>query len=378
MKESNYLISTFVDRLKLLDELTVQEKSDYIQENARCLEEYVIPAYQKLIFEMNRLKGSGKNEKGLCYYPEGKQYYEYVVAKETGSARTIEELQDLTKRQILEDLEVMEEVLGIEAASSNIFQDEEKDMDQMSPVSDAFSMLADLEEMIEGKFPALPETQTQVKLVPDAMEPHLSPAFYMIPELDNISENVIYLNEGYERDELSMFTTLAHEGFPGHLYQTVYYASLEPDPIRMVMNFGGYVEGWATYAEMCSYYLTEFPKDQAAFLQKNASIILGLYALADMGIHYDGWSREELCQFLWSYGIADASTADQIYDLIIGDPGNYLKYYIGYVEFLELKKAYAREAGDTFSQIEFHKRVLDVGPAPFDVVEKYMWQDPAF
>ena len=106
----------------------------------------------------------------------------------------------------------------------------------------------------------------------------------MIPEIDNISENVIYLNEGYVRDDLSMFTTLAHEGYPGHLYQTVYYASGNPDPVRNLFSFGGYVEGWATYAEMCSYYLADIPKEQAVFLQKNASVMLGLYALADMGI----------------------------------------------------------------------------------------------
>jgi uncharacterized protein (DUF885 family) len=239
-------------------------------------------------------------------------------------------------------------------------------------VSEALLLLDDLETMIAGKFPELPWTRTQIKLVPDAMEAHLSPAFYMIPEIDNSSENVIYLNEGYPRDELSLFTTLAHEGFPGHLYQTVCYASLSPDPLRTILHFGGYVEGWATYAEMCSYYLAGLPKEQATFLQKNASIILGLYSLADMGIHYDGWDREDLRQFLTAYGIGDSEVADQIYDLILGDPGNYLKYYIGYVEFLELKKAYALEAGDTFSQMEFHKKVLDVGPARFDVVKKYL------
>lgn len=78
--------------------------------------------------------------------------------------------------------------------------------------------------------------------------------------------------------------------------------------------------------------------------------------------------------FFSSYGIADAETVDQIYELIIGSPGNYLKYYIGYVEFLELKKEWIEERGDEFSQKEFHEAVLDVGPAPFGIVRKYMWE----
>ena len=171
---------------------------------------------------------------------------------------------------------------------------------------------------------------------------------------------------------LTLFTTLAHEGFPGHLYQTVYYAGTNPDPIRSMFGFGGYVEGWATYAEMCSYYLAPLTKEQATILQKNGSIILGLYTLADIGIHYEGWSRMDAAGFFSNYGIKDIEVVNRIYDLIIGSPGNYLKYYIGYLEFLELKKEYAAEEGSHFSQKEFHEKVLDVGPAPFELVKKYM------
>ena len=57
----------------------------------------------------------------------------------------------------------------------------------------------------------------------------------------------------------------------------------------------------------------------------------------------------------------------------MGEPANYLKYYIGYVKFLELKKCWAEKMGEDFSQKEFHRAVLSVGPAPFDVVETYMW-----
>lgn len=378
MGDGNYLIATFVERVQQLEELSEKEKSDYIQENARCLEEYVIPSYEMLITEMAALKDTGYNEEGLCNLPEGKGYYEYIVAQETGSSRSIAELKELTRNQIVEDLESMEKALGIGkytlaedwGGSSEVASGEVTSA--ALSTSDALLILSNLEEQIEGRFPDLPETQTQVKMVPDAMQEHLSPAFYMIPEIDNLSENVIYLNEGYVRDDISLFTTLAHEGYPGHLYQTVYYASLEPDPIRNIFNFGGYVEGWATYAEMCSYYLADLPKVQATFLQKNASIMLGLYTLADIGIHYDGWSREDTWNFFSAYGITDQDGVNRIYDLILGDPANYLKYYIGYVEFLELKKEYAAEAGDAFSQKEFHKKVLDVGPAPFDVVEKYM------
>ena len=69
-----------------------------------------------------------------------------------------------------------------------------------------------------------------------------------------------------------------------------------------------------------------------------------------------------------------AGTVEQIYELIIGSPGNYLKYYIGYAEFLELKKDWMEKKGEESTQKDFHEAVLTVGPAPFDLVEKYMWE----
>lgn len=367
MGDGNYLYSTFADRIGDVKKLTKEEKSNYIQDNALAVSDYVFPAYEKLISSLEELRGSGENEKGLVNLPDGADYYELVVRRSTGSDRSVEEMEDLTRRQITDDLEAMEQVLGITTEEA---QEAATSMTQDS----AGLTLSKLQDGIKEAFPEAPDTALEVKLVPEEMEEHLSPAFYMIPAIDNTGENVIYINRAHMNDDLTLFTTLAHEGYPGHLYQTIYYESTDPDPVRSVMDFGGYVEGWATYAEMGSYYLTPLSREQAVLLQKNSSIILGLYALADMGIHYEGWSRMDTVAFFSNYGITDSETIERIYELIIGSPGNYLKYYIGYVEFLELKKDWAEEKGTGFSQKEFHEAVLKVGPAPFDIVEKYMWE----
>lgn len=367
MGDSNYLISTFVDRIQKLTDLSESEKSDYIQKNAYMLKTYVLPAYQQLIKTVVELKDSGKNEEGLCYLPNGKEYYELTVQASTGSARTVPQLQKLTKNQMKDDLAAMKAVIGLTAEQAK----ETAVMESTDPKEILNSLSLD----IQKTFPKLPQTSVEVKYVPKAMEAHLSPAFYMIPALDDTEENVIYVNQAQMGNKLTLYTTLAHEGYPGHLYQTVYYASTKPDPLRSIFNFGGYVEGWATYAEMGSYYLADsLTREQAVLLQKNSSILLALYALADMGIHYDGWNRMDTVKFFKEYGVGSAEIVNQIYDLIIGSPGNYLKYYIGYVEFLELKKKWVEKKGEDFSQKEFHKAVLDVGPAPFELVEKYMWQ----
>lgn len=360
MGKENYLVSTFNERIASLDLLPENKKDSFQKENMKLVTEEIYPAYQNLITAIKSLKGKGMNEQGLSHFPYGKKYYEYLVRQTTGYNESISRLRLMTRAQILEDLSAMQKVLFPADAALT----QASVLEQTSPDS----MLDDLRSKITDTFPEIPDVDFQVKYVPESMQDYLSPAFYMIPAIDNLTENVIYINNGQTASGLNLYTTLAHEGYPGHLYQTVYFSASEPDPIRSILDFGGYVEGWATYAEMMSYYLAPLPKTEASLLQKNSSVILGLYALADMGIHYDGWSVTDTVRFFSDYGINDSNAVQSVYKLIIGSPANYLKYYIGYLKFYELKKEMADAMGNQFSQKEFHRAVLDVGPAPFEIV----------
>ena len=360
MGKENYLVSTFDERIESLDLLPENKKDSFRAENMELITEEIYPAYQNLITAIKSLKGKGTNEQGLSYFPYGKKYYEYLVRQTTGCNESISRLRLMTRAQILEDLNAMQKVLFPADAALT----QASVLEQTPPDS----MLDDLRSKITDTFPEIPDVDFQVKYVPESMQDYLSPAFYMIPAIDNLTENVIYINNGQTASGLNLYTTLAHEGYPGHLYQTVYFSASEPDPIRSILDFGGYVEGWATYAEMMSYYLAPLSKTEASLLQKNSSVILGLYALADMGIHYDGWSVTDTVRFFSDYGINDANAVQSVYELIIGSPANYLKYYIGYLKFYELKKEMADALGNQFSQKEFHRAVLDVGPAPFEIV----------
>ncbi len=378
MKDSNYLLTTFNERLSKIPGLSSTVKRNYQKKNQEMIANAVVPAYESLIDALLELRGSGKNKKGVCYFPNGKEYYSYVVERDTGSPRSVSEIKKLIHDQISSDLLSIQTLLSKdpELASrpvsaeappdkSDIFLQNQIDRNQPEQI------LTLLEQKSSAAFPAPPDVTAQVKYVPNAMEPYLSPAFYMVPAIDDQSENVIYINQSRNVDTLKLFTTLAHEGYPGHLYQTTYFAEKNTEPLRSIFNFSGYVEGWATYAEMCSYYLSPLPKDQAALFQKNGSLTLGLYAAADIGIHYDGWSVPDTVRFFSDYGIKDTDAIQEIYNLILSDPGNYLKYYVGYLEFMELKKKAMKIDGDEFSQKNFHRAVLDVGPAPFDIVSKY-------
>lgn len=364
-QENHYLLSTFENRLKDLN-LSEKEVDTYTNENKSTFENEIVPAYENLIQELKKLLGSGKNPKGVCNFKDGKRYYELLIYSETGCDDSIDTILTRIEEQRMKDLLVCADLIE---KNPKIFEECDS---LVWTMTDEMAMLGHLEQAILSDFPACANTDYCINYVDPALKEYLSPAFYITAPMDDYSENAIYINDANEGSDIYYFTTLAHEGFPGHLYQTVMSYEYELLPIRNVLNYSGFVEGWATYIEMLSYYYADVDMDIAEMLSHNRSATLSLYATSDIGIHYLGWDEEDMVRFWSSYGIADKNTINEITQLILSEPGNYLKYYVGYLEFLSLKDHAQDLFGNDFSSLEFHRAILDIGPAPFSIVEDYL------
>ena len=364
--DNHFLIETFNKRIQSLDTLSEDARDAYMARNEKLVKEDLVAAYQYLLNEMTSLLGSGKNEQGLCYLPNGRDYYEYLVYYYTGSE---EEVYDIQKKISDARSNALMDCAALADADPSIYQ--KCDAAILSP-KDAAATLDELKVDMLDLFPAAPETAYTVNHIDACIADYVAPAYYITPPIDDYSKNSIHINATIDATTLEYFTTLAHEGFPGHLYQTVMSYETDIDPVRNLLYFGGYTEGWATYVEMISYQYADVDPDAAHFLQQNQSALLSLYASTDLGIHYDGWTREETAKFWKDYGITNKATTDWIYEYIVGEPGSYLKYYVGYLEFLELREYAMKIFGSNYNDIDFHQALLDIGPATFDVVEAYL------
>lgn len=364
-KENHYLISSFASRLEELD-ISESKKASYTRQNLTILEKQLFPAYEEMIVELDKLKNTGTNTQGICYLENGKKYYEHLVYSETGCEDTVDVIFRRIENQRMNDLLVCS---NLQSENENLIQEcSYLEWEMANP--DA--MLSSLQTAILEEFPAPPDCDYEINYVDPALEPYLAPAFYIVAPIDNYTENVIYINDGYISSDIYAFTTLAHEGYPGHLYQTVMTYTYEYPWVRSILNYGGYVEGWATYIEMMAYHYAGLKEDVAMFLSHNQAATLSLYASSDIGLHYYGWTPEEMKNFWAGYGITDEAVLNEITQLILSEPGNYLKYYVGYIEFLELKE-YAKDLfGKDYSDKQFHKAILDIGPASFSILEKYL------
>jgi uncharacterized protein (DUF885 family) len=361
-KENNYLIDVFNDKVSDFPGLTKEEIKSYQKQNTIAVLEQVIPAYEALIDGLTQLKGTGKNENGLCGYPKGKEYYKYLVASSTGSSRSIEDINSLLDSSINTAIMNMAAIVKKDPDAFN-------KVDTMSyPYTEPKEIISYLTTAIKKDFPTLDNVNCDIKYVHDSLEDSLSPAFYLTPPMDNYSENNIYINGGDSYDMSDIFTTLAHEGYPGHLYQTVYYNQQNPEPLRNLLNFSGYSEGWATYAELYSYHLAKMDDNIATLLENNMIVNLCMYGKIDIGVNYYSWDYDDISKYLADFGVSDEDTIKQVQASMIEEPANYLKYTLGYLEFVSLREKAKKEQGDAFKMKEFHKFLLDIGPAQFDII----------
>lgn len=361
--DDNFLIDTFSNRLNAMDGLTDTQKNAYLKQHSKVLSDHVIPAYRQMIKGLTMLLGRGHNNWGLCNFPEGKAYYEAVVSADTGCDDSVEDLFSQIAKARREDLTFCQNLL-----------EKNPKLASQSPKPDAAlkeenAMLSRLQKEILTDFPAPPQTEVEICHVDPALSEYLAPAFYITAPIDDISHNRIYINDAKNDTDIYYFTTLAHEGYPGHLYQTICTASYGAPEVRSLLNYPGYTEGWATYTEMQAFYYAGLDPDLASLLQHNQAATLSLYATADIGIHYFGWDKEKNAAFWSEYGVDDAATVKRITDLILEEPGNYLKYYVGYLKFRQMREQLALE-NKSFSVSAFHEAILRTGPSPFSVLEE--------
>ena len=382
---THFLQTSFEERLEGLQRagiLSTREKEDYLVRNNALLKDTFLPACQKLkdgLSELASLAPDGPCP--LASYPRGKDYYRLLLASVTGSGKTPEEVRSLLMRTLTDEVsairQLMEKYPGcLSSLKSHSYED--------LGIYDASVILSDLRFKMQGVYPELPaECQCVVKSVSPNLQPYCAPAFYLTAPIDDASHNVIYVNPAAQADSLELYVTLAHEGYPGHLYQNAYSSScilsLKNNLLRQLLGCGGYLEGWAFYVEQNAYdsaskllIKNNRPADAVCvqIARHERSLRLCLCALADLMIHYDGATPGDLADLCSSLGIQGLENVNALCQYVCDSPCNYPKYYLGYLEILELRQAAQRLWGSSFDALSFHEFYLSHGPADFENLRK--------
>lgn len=363
-EEDSFLYASFERRLDTLS-VSGDERTAYIEKNKEAIAA-VYDAYELLRDGLKKLGGDDSELAGLARLPEGKAYYEYLVRSGVGSGRTPDEMIDLMEDTIDGAIQTLQSCY-----QKDYFVEQE--VDSMSyPSTDPALIMRMLIEKSQADFPALSDVDYRINYVDASLRDYLSPAFYFIAPFDDDSTNNIYINAEKGQEDEDIFIVLAHEGYPGHLYQTNYLKDHSVYVIRQFLEPTGYSEGWAKYVEFMAYdFIDDISETAAEYLRANALATICIHARVDLGIHYEGWDLDDIEDYVGQYFNDSREVAEWMMSYISGDPGGYLDYAVGVAEIYGLLNE-ADKSGD-YDLYEFHERLLDLAGAPFPVIEKYMF-----
>lgn len=371
-EENNLLIQSFEERLAEVESLSKDQKASYIANNRLLVTDKVLPAYKSLKTSLqtyiNESKNTSSKEK-LCEYKNGQDYYKFLLMSNVGTDFSPEDCITILESQLKN---TVKDISSLTAKNKDLYTEYLSAVPALSAPKEIMNTLKN-DSLVE--FPEIKNISCQLKNVPDALSGTSACAFYLVPPIDSTKDNIIYINKS-RVDSNELFSTLAHEGYPGHLYQTNYFLTTNPSPLRTFLHCAGYDEGWGTYAQLYSYNFIEFKnvdeqttKQLRQLYRDNDLLSLSLSSLCDLYVNYKNYDENALANYLQTYGI-DKDSAQNLYRYVIENPTTYLSYSIGCYELDQLKQTMSDSLGKAFKISDFHEAVLNVGSCNFSILRQ--------
>ena len=371
-EENNPLIQSFEERLAEVESLSKDQKASYIANNRLLVTDKVLPAYKSLKTSLQAYTNDSKNtssKERLCEYKNGQDYYKFLLMSNVGTDFSPEDCITILESQLKN---TVKDISSLTAKNKDLYTEYLSAAPALSAPKEIMNTLKN-DSLID--FPEIKNISCQLKNVPDALSGTSACAFYLVPPIDSTKDNIIYINKS-RVDSNELFSTLAHEGYPGHLYQTNYFLTTNPSPLRTFLHCAGYDEGWGTYAQLYSYNFIEFKnvdeqttKQLRQLYRDNDLLSLSLSSLCDLYVNYKNYDENALANYLQTYGI-DKDSAQNLYRYVIENPTTYLSYSIGCYELDQLKQTMSDSLGKAFKISDFHEAVLNVGSCNFSILRQ--------
>ena len=361
------LVVNFENNIDGFDGISDAEKAEYKERNRTLISGSIIPAIRDVRAFLSELKGSRSVQSGALieYEPgegtaDGLEYYKALVKYSASSSDSLEDIFDYLTKAITESYDYLDWIFENDTEFTSPGK-----IEGMESIEDVLSYLRD---NMQG-FPEGPDVDYTPSYLPPGSN-DFAMAYYIPAPVDNIRQNIIRVNKQNTNDLNTLYYVLAHEGFPGHLYQFTWYQASEGyKPLRHELTFMGYEEGWANYVERTMLLRSGLDKTSAEYLYLSEILSFMIYAASDIAVNGLGYDQEELSEYIENVGF-DLAYAEELYELSVEMPGSYIPYGYGAARFLEFRERAEQALGDDFDEEEFHEVLLTYGPRPFELVEE--------
>ena len=356
-KDDNELIKIFNENIDAFDGLSAEEKEAYKKKNQEIVLNAYIPSYEKVAEELQKLKGSRKADYNVSSLDGGSEYYAALARYKTSIDANVETILDICTQYIEKSVDELYDIM----------QNHSEVTEETLDFDSAEDVLSYLEGHLDA-FPVLDKVYYNVQYLDPSVANDSIVAYYLSPPVDDMRDNVIKINGDNVSDVIDLYTTLAHEGFPGHLYQTNYYIQQQPSLLRTQLTMMGYQEGWGMFAEGQALHVSGLSEYASEYQKINIELNYVLSAAVDLGVNGLGWSTKDVSKYLDRLDL-NSSIAKDLYDFATLQPGTILPYGVGIAMFELLENKAKNALGNDFDQKTFNEVLLNDGNRPFEVVE---------
>ena len=372
--EDNDLIVTFDERIDALDFLSDEKKEEVKARNKELVLNEVLPAYEQLNEDLEEFYGKVDSENyALCNLDEDYASVEFII--NTSCNDTAEEM-----------LEVLTAAVNyyenqyLTVTSDDDLYDETIDFLYNPPECVELTGVECLEYLRQNMgeyYPVLEDVEYSAEMLNADTATASVIGYYYSSPLDNANQNIIRLNPNNLEAGLATYTTLSHEGFPGHLYQHVYYLNTDPHPIRSTIGFTGYNEGFAVMAsnDAAKYIgLSDEVADTVWYIGDNngtGEYYFYVYSVMDVLTNLMGYDAEEIKEYFndnFLLGYVDDQYWDYFRDFMIEMPCVYSRYAVGASKLLQYRLDAEEALGDKFDMVSFNELIMENGPLPYGIL----------
>lgn len=359
----------------------------YGKDAAALYNEKVLPALDRQIAEMRRLRAKAAHDAGVWRFKEGEAFYDAALNTTTTTRLTPDEvhkigldqgkeilarLDGLLKTQGLSQGTVGERIAHLYTEPSQLYPN--TDEGKAQAIAYCNNRLDAIRPRLLSVFKRAPNYKFEVRRVPPQTEAGAASAFSQAPAIDGSRPGLVYFNlhDSAEWPKFCLATTVFHEGLPGHQFEGGLALSNPGLPmIRKTGGFSGYGEGWALYAEQVADEIGMYDDDPLGRIgYLKFQLFRANRCVVDTGIHRLRWSREQAIKHFVDQDGEAVGFATREVERYCATPGQACSYKLGHTMFNAIRTKAKAELGDRYDIKDFHEAVLNCGRVPLEILQQ--------
>ena len=361
--------------------IPADEQARLRERAATLVRERIVPARRAYLqFVEQEYAPKAPEKRGAAELPDGRRYYEARIRLHTTTRLTPDEIHELGQsevRRIRAEMDVVMKEAGWTKSFPEFLHFLRTDPQFYAQTrEDLLEKASEIAKRADYGLPrlfgTLPRLPYGVVPTPREVEAQSTTGRYNggSPKLGKAGAYLVNTGNLPARPLYELPALTLHEGVPGHHLQIALAQELGELPyFRRNANVTAFTEGWGLYAEFLGIEMGMYRTPYERFGKLSYEMWRACRLVADTGIHWKGWSKEQARACFTDNSALSAGNIEAELNRYIGWPGQALAYKIGELKLKELRTRAERALGDRFDPRTFHDAVLLRGALPLDVLE---------